>query len=154
MDVRHYEDLEVGERHEFGGTTVTEAEIIEFGEKYDPQPFHTDPEAAEESIFGGLVAPGWMTVCVYNRVLVEEFVSGTANLGGRRADDVQWHRPLRPGTTVSGRVTVLAKRPSSHHGDRGYVDYRFEALDDAGDLLVSMRCELIVGRRDADPSAV
>lgn len=147
MSVRHFEDLEVGERHEFGGHTVTKAAIIEFAEKYDPQPFHTDEEAAKDSIFGGLVAPGWMTVCVYNRMLVDEFLTETANLGGRSASDIRWHRPLRPGTTVSGRVTVLKKRPSTHHDDRGYVDYRLEALGDDGEPLVSMTVELIVGRR-------
>jgi len=148
MGVRHFEDLEVGESNEFGSRTVTKDEIVEFGRKYDPQPFHTDEEAAKESIFGGLVAPGWMTVCVYNRMLVDNFLTTTANLGGRSASDVQWHRPLRPGTTVSGRVTVLEKRPSTHHTDRGYVDYRFEALDDELEPLVTMAVELIVAREE------
>jgi acyl dehydratase len=153
MNIRHYDDVEVSERYEVGRKTVTEEEIVAFGEQYDRQPFRTDSEAAKDSISGGLVAPGWTTVCIYNRILVEEFVARIANLGSRRADDLQWHWPLRPGATIFGRIMVIDKRPSSHHDDRGYVDYRFEALGDDRRSLVTMRCELTVSRRDADPSS-
>jgi len=146
MSIRYFEDLDVGENHKFGGRTVTKPEILTFAEKYDPQPFHLDEEAAESSIFGELVASGWHTVCLFNRMLVDGFIRETANLGGRGVDDLQWHRPLKPETTVYGRVEVLSKVPSDRHEDRGYVKYRFTALDHQDRELLSMTADLLVGR--------
>lgn len=147
MSTRYYEEISIGETHVFGGRTVTKPEIIAFAEKYDPQPFHIDERAAEDSVFGELVASGWHTVCLFNRMLIDGFLRETANLGGRGADDLEWHRPLRPGTTVSGRVEVLAKSPSERHADRGYITYGFTALDEQDRELVSMTADLLVGLR-------
>lgn len=147
MSTRYFEDIAIGETHEFGGRTVTKTEIIAFAEKYDPQPFHIDERAATESVFGELVASGWHTVCLLNRMLIDGFLRETANLGGRGADDLRWHRPLRPGTTVSGRLEVLSKSPSDRHDDRGYITYSFTALDEQDRELVSMSADLLVGRR-------
>ncbi|WP_227378162.1 MaoC family dehydratase [Haladaptatus halobius] len=149
MSVRFFEDLSTGESHKFGGRTVTKQEILSFAEKYDPQPFHLDERAAEDSVFSGLVASGWHTVCLLNRMLVDGFVRDTANMGGRGADDVRWHRPLRPGTTLSGCVEVLEKTLSKRHPDRGYVTYEFTAFDEEGERLVSLTAELLVRRRKA-----
>ncbi|WP_255152070.1 MaoC family dehydratase [Halorarius halobius] len=149
MSVRHFEDLSVGESHEFGERTVTRDEILSFAELYDPQPFHVDEEAAAESVFGGLVASGWHTVCLMNRLLVDGFLLDVANMGGRGVDDLRFHRPLRPGTTISARVEVLSKEPSERHDARGYVTYRFEAVDDDGERLLSMTADTLVRRRDA-----
>ena len=150
MSVRYYEDLTVGETHELSSKTVTKSEIIAFAEKYDPQPFHLDERAAEDSVFGELVASGWHTVCIFNRLLVDGFIRGTANMGGRGADDLRWHQPLRPGNTVSGRVEVLSKTPSDRHADRGYVTYEFTALDERDEKLLSMTADLLVRRRETD----
>ena len=56
--MKYFEDVHVGESDTLGSHTVSAEEIIAFAKKYDPQPFHTDPEAAKDSIFGGLVASG------------------------------------------------------------------------------------------------
>src|SRR6185295_6562305 len=53
--VKYWEDFVVGERSELGSCSITEAEVLAFARKYDPQPFHTDPEAARRSIYGGLI---------------------------------------------------------------------------------------------------
>lgn len=147
MSTRYFEDIAVGETHEFGGRTVTKTEVIAFAEKYDPQPFHLDEQAAKESVFGELVASGWHTVCLLNRMLVDGFIRETANLGGRGVDDLRWYRPLRPGITLSGRVEVLSKERSDRHAGRGYIEYEFTAVDDEDRELVSMTAELLVGRR-------
>ena len=44
-----------------GTMTFAAEDIVRFARKYDPQPFHTDPEAARHSVFGGLCASGWHT---------------------------------------------------------------------------------------------
>lgn len=148
MSMRYFEDLSPGECHEIGGRTVTKQEILSFAEKYDPQPFHLDEKVAKESVFGGLVASGWHTVCLLNRMLVDGFVRDTANMAGRGVDDLRWYKPLRPGTTLSGRVKILEMTPSDRHDDRGYVTYEFAAFDQHDEELLSMTAELLVRRRD------
>ena len=58
MPERYFEDFEPGQLLELGSHTVSEDEIVEFARRWDPQPFHVDPEAAKESVFGGLIASG------------------------------------------------------------------------------------------------
>ncbi|MEE8172502.1 MAG: MaoC/PaaZ C-terminal domain-containing protein, partial [Alphaproteobacteria bacterium] len=50
----YLDDFSEGSTFETEGKTVSEAEILEFALKYDPQPFHMDVEAAKEGPFGGL----------------------------------------------------------------------------------------------------
>ena len=59
--MRYYEDFTVGEVTEVGPVSVSEEEIVAFAARYDPQPFHIDPEAATSGPFGGLIASGWHT---------------------------------------------------------------------------------------------
>ena len=49
MDTRYLDDLKPGDRFVSGGLTLTEAEIIDFAFRYDPQPFHLDANAAADS---------------------------------------------------------------------------------------------------------
>ena len=125
----YYEDLEVGDRFEFGSCTMTTDAIKEFADRYDPQYFHLDEAAAEDSVFGGLCASGWHTVSEVNRLLVDDVFGNMANEGGRGIDELRWHRPVRPGDRLSGWVEVAEKEP--HHRDetRGNVDMSVTVVD-------------------------
>ncbi len=58
IEDRYFEDYLPGAVYEYGSITVTEAEIIDFARRYDPQDIHVDPEAAAHGNFGGLIASG------------------------------------------------------------------------------------------------
>lgn len=107
----YYEDLSVGDTEEFGERDVTAEEITEFAERYDPQPFHTDPEAAADSIFGGLVASGWHTASMCMRLLVENVFDESRAMGAIGVDDLRWPTAVRPGDTLRVRTEVLDKEP-------------------------------------------
>ena len=49
MDTRYLDDLFPGQHFKTPGITLTEADIIDFALRYDPQPFHLDVNAAAES---------------------------------------------------------------------------------------------------------
>ena len=151
---RYFEDLEVGATYEVGDYTVTKAEIVEFAEQFDPQPFHVDEEAARESMFGELVASGLHTLCLSVRLFVTRFVlpeeDGLANMGGLGMDDLRWHHPVRPGDTLRLRIEVADKTPSDSRDDRGYVDFDRSVFVDGGEEVLSIRSHNIVRRRDAD----
>lgn len=135
--MRYFEDLEPGRPIELGSVTVTEEMIVEFGTRYDPQLFHTDPvRAREHPLFGGLVASGWHTLALYIRLLVDGFMHDVANLGGGSVDELRWLRPVRPGDTLSGRYTVINVRPSRSRPDRGIVISRAEMHNQDGELVM------------------
>jgi acyl dehydratase len=123
---RYFDDFPVDATYELGKKTVTEDEILRFGREFDPQVFHTDPEAALQSSFGGLVASGWHTCAIHMRLFVDSLLSDTATLGGVGVDEMRWLVPVRPGDTLSGRATVIGATPSRTKPQRGTVGMRLE----------------------------
>ncbi|MFO1209923.1 MAG: MaoC family dehydratase [Amaricoccus sp.] len=123
----HFEDFPPGRRFASGGRTITAAEIVAFARDFDPQPFHTDPAAAEASFFGGLAASGWHTAALTMRLLVETvpIARGLIGAGGELA----WPRPTRPGDTLRIVVTVESATRSRSRPDRGWVVIRSETLN-------------------------
>jgi len=134
--VRYIEDVEVGETTDCGSVTVSGEEIVAFAERYDPQPFHLDEAAAKDSIFGGLVASGWHTAALCMRLTVDA-MTDHAFAGARGIDELRWHRPLRPGTTLSVEVEVVETDPGAGRPGVGYVDFETRGYDQDGRVLVS-----------------
>lgn len=134
--MEYYEDVTVGSVRELGETTFSREEILEFAERYDPQPFHLDEEAAGESIFGGLIASGWHTAAKCMRVFVEGMADG-AWQGARGVDELRWIRPVRPGDTVSVTVEVLEKTPHEDHPTLGHVNSRLTGRNQNGEAVIT-----------------
>jgi acyl dehydratase len=135
--VRYYEDIDVGETDEFGEYQFEKAEMVEFAEKYDPQLFHTDEEAARETAYGELIASGWQTAAVCMRMLVDGYVHDQASMGARGVDELRWRKPVTPGDTLHLRVEVVDKRRSESDPRRGYVDNRMEGVNQDGEVVIS-----------------
>ncbi|WP_254525853.1 MaoC family dehydratase [Natrinema caseinilyticum] len=148
-----FDDLSEGEMFESGSHTVTKAEIISFAEQFDPQPFHVDEEAAQDSMFGGLVASGLHTLSLATRLTIDGCLSEIANMGGSGMDELRWYTPVRPGDTLSVRVEVLEKTPSESRSDRGYVDLKRRVYNDDGEEVMSAISHNIVRRRESDGEA-
>jgi acyl dehydratase len=148
--MRYYEDIEVGETHEFGEYHVTQDEVIEFAEQYDPQPFHTDPEAAKDSAFGELVASGWHTAAICMRMLAEGPLTERASMGARGVDELRWRQPVRPGDTLHLRTEVLDKRVSESDPNRGYVDSKLEGIRQDGEVVISWIGLGMIARRNGE----
>jgi acyl dehydratase len=143
----YWEDFVVGETSPIGSHTFTQAEIIEFARQFDPQPFHVDPAAAAASAFGGLIASGWHTCAVCMRLSCESHINRSVSLGSPGLDNIRWHKPVRPGDTISYRRTVLEARASQSRPDMGLVRSRTEALNQAGEIVMSMEGWGMFGRR-------
>lgn len=134
---RYLEDYVAGDVHEVGTFTITEQEILEFARRYDPQPFHADPEAARHSSFGGLIASGWHTCALMMRQLVDGYISAAASLGAIGMDELRWLRPVRPGDRLAVRATVLETRPSRSRPDRGVIRSQLEVRNQHGELVMA-----------------
>jgi acyl dehydratase len=132
---RWFEDYEAGEVVEFGEYPVTQEEIVEFARRYDPQPFHVDPEAAKDSAYGGLIASGWHTCAIMMRLLADGCVSEVASMGSPGLDELRWLAPVRPGDVLRSRIRVLETRRSSSKPDRGLVRLEQEAVNQRGEVV-------------------
>ena len=104
----YFDDLPVGYRFETGQRSLTQDEIIEFAQQYDSQPFHTDPEAAKDSIYGGLIASGVQTMGIGLRLILESNVWTDSSMGSPGLDAVRFVRPVRPDDTLRVEGEVLA----------------------------------------------
>ena len=144
---RYFEDYLPGAVFEYGDIPVSEAEIIEFARRYDPQDMHVDPEAAARGRFGGLVASGWHTAAVTMRLVVDNFLPKAASLASPGLDELRWLKPVRPGDVLRIRVTVVEATPSRSRSDRGMVRSFVETLNQDGDVVMSMKPMNIIRRR-------
>lgn len=144
---RWFEDLLPGAVFEFGDYEMTEAEIIAFASKYDPQAFHIDPDAAKASIFGGLIASGWHTSGAMMRMMVDHFIHAPASLGSPGVDEVRWLKPVRPGDRLRLRITTNETIPSRSRPDRGVVKFFTEVLNQADDVVMTVRGMFMLLRR-------
>jgi acyl dehydratase len=108
---RYFEDYVEDDVHRFGTIAVEPDEIVAFAKRFDPQAMHTDPGAAERGPFGGLIASGWHTAGLMTRLFMDHYLTKVASLGSPGGDELRWLKPVRPGDTLSVRVTVLKAVP-------------------------------------------
>jgi len=134
----YWEDFKTGERESIGSVVVDRDEVIEFAERYDPQPFHVDEEAAKESIYGGLIASGWHTCSMVMRLMCDAYLLESASLGSPGLENVRWLRPVRPGDTLTAYRTIEETRLSGSRPDRGIVKTLWEVENQNGELVLTM----------------
>jgi acyl dehydratase len=138
-DDRTFEDYVAGAVHEFGCIAVEEREVIDFGKRFVPLSYHTDPELAKKSIYGRLIASGWHTAALMMRLYTDHYLSRVANLGSPGGDELKWDRPVFPGDDLSIRVTVLETRRSESKPDRGIVRSFVEVLNQNREIVMSVK---------------
>lgn len=134
----YWEDFPVGLQKPFGPMPVTREAVIEFASRFDPQPFHLDDAAAEASLFGRLAASGWHTAALTMRMLCDAYLLESASLGSPGLDELKWLKPVHPGDTLSGTLTVLEARPSASRPGIGLVLGRWDVVNQLGDPVLRM----------------
>jgi acyl dehydratase len=126
---------------------VEKDEIIAFAKKFDPQYFHIDEEAAQHSIFKGLVASGWHTAAMTMRLLTERDAGPAGGSVGLGCDELRWPVPVRPGDELRIETEVLEVRPSKSRPDRGLVKMRTRTLNQHGQAVQEIINNALVPRR-------
>jgi acyl dehydratase len=141
----YFDDLVIGQRFTSDVHEMTEGDIRDFAARFDPQPFHLDPDAARHSLFGGLAASGWHTAAVTMRLLVASvpFAGGLVGAGG----EVTWPRPTRPGDHLHVVSEVLSTRASRSKPDRGMVTTRCETRNQHDEPVQILLATMVVPRR-------
>jgi acyl dehydratase len=147
MPEHTFDDFQPGQVYELGSKLVNEEDIVAFAQQFDPQPFHLDPEAAKESVFGGLIASGWHTGAMWMRLYVDSLLGGASGQGSSGVEELRWLAPVRPGDTLSGRLIVLEVTSSDSHPERGTIRIRGEMENQEGVTVMSMVSRARFARR-------
>jgi acyl dehydratase len=142
----YFEDFPLGEVVEYGGVDVSAAEIIAFASDFDPQPFHTDEEAARAAT-GGLIASGWHTSALLLRMNCAAFLMRTAILEETGIEEVRWERPVRPGDRLHVRRHALAKQPGEGRTSAVEVEFLYEVVNQDGVVAMTQRSRLLLEQR-------
>ena len=147
MAVRYWEDFSPGEVIELGSRTITREAILAFAREFDPQVFHTDEEAARRTVFGGLIASGWHTGSLSMRLFYDGLIKDVVSLGSPGFDELRWVKPVRPGDTLSARLTVIECVASRSKPDRGVIRALLETRNQDGEVVMSIKAINLFGRR-------
>ena len=126
-----YAEFHVGQIITAGPYLVTEAEVIAFATAYDPQWFHTDPVAAQDGRFGGLIASGWHTCGIAMRLIADSVLHGSESFASPGLAYLKWQHPVRPGDQLRVVATVLETRHSVSQSTLGILRWHWKMLNQA-----------------------
>ena len=147
MPKLHWEDFKPGDVAIYGPRRVTREEIVAFAAEFDPQPMHLDEAAASATMLGGLAASGWHTCCLLMRIITDGYVLNSSSMGAPGVEEVRWLKPLRPGTQIRVRSTVLETRASQSRPEMGLAKIHHEVLDETDAVLTTLTSTAMLGRR-------
>ncbi len=147
--MKYFEDIAVGDRFSFGQYRFDEAEMLAFAQKYDPQRFHIDAEAAARTMYGGLIASGILTMAIMLKLIVEEFRDWDMH-GSPGWDEVRWTRPVRAGDVLSAEIEMIGTRVSKSRPELGIIQARCLLRNQAGETVFTASPTWFMGR---DPGA-
>lgn len=145
--MRHFEDFEVGAAHQLGSRVMDKASIIAFAQQFDKLPVHLDEEAAAKTMFKGLIASGLHTLSVATSIMVDEFLVGTAMVGGAGMNNVRWTKPVRPGDAVSVHVTVTKVDAHPKLPQLGVVCASLKVTAQDGSVVMTGDVDYLFARR-------
>jgi acyl dehydratase len=132
----YFEDFYVGQTmNSVGSIKVTAEEIKEFGQKYDPQPFHLDQAAGESTFFKGLAASGWLTAAIVMRLRVQS-ITVAGGMIGAGVEEMRWTEPVRPGDAIRSEIEVLGVRHSTSRPEYGIVRTRTLAYNQRNEIVL------------------
>jgi len=153
MKEQYLEDFFVGQVFNSSRIKVEKDEIIEFGKRFDPQPYHVDEVAARDTVFRGLAASGWHTAAMTMRILVDGDFKPAGGIIGVGFDELSWPRPVRPGDELHAKSEVLDVRPSKSRPDRGLIRVKTTTFNQNDDVVQVYTGNLIVPRRSTSGQA-
>jgi acyl dehydratase len=147
MTTYAFEDFTVGRVFELGQRLVDREEGQAFARAYDPQPLHLDEEAANASVLAGLSVSGWHTCAMVMRLMCDAYLLDSTSQGSPGIDKLRWLKPVRPGDTLSVRMTVIETKPSRSRPQIGLVLSGWEASNQHGEIVMTMEGWGMFGRR-------
>ncbi|BBC37692.1 hypothetical protein SGFS_089860 [Streptomyces graminofaciens] len=145
------ENLQPGAVLDLGSAKVSKEEILDFGRRFDPLPLHTDEDAAAGSRFGGLIASGFHTAAILQRLVVDAVFSRAAIIAGREISSLRMRAPVRPGDVLHGAMEIVEVRPRDD--GTAVVRSRGTLINATGTVVMELQGETLWEHRPTDGSA-
>lgn len=143
---KYFEDFAVGDHAQSAERVVDREEMLAFARRYDPQYFHTDPEAAKGSIFGEVIASGLFTMVFWRR-LDHEISGDIAWICGVAWKDTRWPKAVRATDRLTARWECVSKRESASDLGRGIIEMDYTLVNQSGEIVFSCRSINLIERR-------
>ncbi|MFM9973954.1 MAG: MaoC family dehydratase [Beijerinckiaceae bacterium] len=144
------EDFLPGSATPYGSVTVEREPMLAFAQEFDAQPMHIDAQAAKASMAGELIASGWYTAALNMRMMADSFILDTASMGSPGVSELKWLKPVKAGDTLRGLRHVIDRRPSLTKPDRGFVNFRFDVLNQRDEVVLEQTNLIMIGRRGSE----
>lgn len=151
MPSLHFEDFVPGTATPYAGLTVDRDQMLAFAREFDAQPMHLSDEGAASTMAGRLIASGWFTTALNMRMMAEGFIIDSASMGSPGVSELKWLKPVVAGDRLRGIRHVIDRRPSLSKPDRGFVNFRFEVLNQNDEPVLEQTNLIMFGRRSAQP---
>lgn len=156
--MKFFEDIDVGDVFVLASRHVSAADIKGFAEKYDPQPFHLDEQAAADSHFGALCASGWQTGSMWIRAFVDYWNAEDDAMTGRGEEvapmgpspgfeNMVWHKPVYAGDHITFKAEIVDKRTLKTKPEWGLVTQTNSAVNQNGETVMSFTGKVFVRRK-------
>ncbi len=133
-----FDEFNTGDVLDAGPIGISEAEILDFATQYDPQWFHTDPARAAQGPYAGLIASGWQTCGLAMRLAVDNVLEGSESVGSPGVDNLRWLAPVRPGDSLTLRMTIIEKRVSRTRATRGVMRSQWQLDNQDGVTVLTL----------------
>ena len=124
-----FAEFHAGQVIEAGPYLVSEEELLQFANAYDPQWFHTDAQAAANGPFGGLIASGWHTCGIAMRLVAKVALEGSESFASPGLEYLKWPNPVRPGDSLRLVADVLEARRSEKRATLGILRWRWRLFN-------------------------
>ncbi len=148
-----FEDFYPGQTfNSVGSYKVTAEEIKDFGQRYDPQPFHIDEAAGESSFFKGLAASGWLTAAIVMRLRVQS-IQVAGGMIGAGVEEIRWTEPVRPGDSLRTEATIQEVRRSRNRPSFGVIRSRTTTYNQANQIVMIATVNFLAPLRDPSPAS-
>lgn len=122
----YFDDLSVGDRFFVGKTSVSREAALEFAAAFDPLPFHIDDDAAQKTIFEGLILSGLQILATVQSLRVRGgFFRPETIVCGAGIDELRFTHPVRPGDTLSVSAEILELSPPRRAGGHGFARAKY-----------------------------
>ena len=143
----YFENFTVGRIFETDKRTISQAEIIDFGNQFAPLPYHTDPEAAKDYMFGELVAAGFHTCSISFGLFIEAGVFSSCAMGSPGFDTLRWKKPVHPGDTLQVTAKVTEASPARDESGRNLIKLLFTTSNQDGEPVLEKHTKHFVMSR-------
>jgi len=146
MAMTYFEDFVLHQKRTGGEYTVRKEEVIEFAQKWDPQPYHIDETKAKATVHGGVIASATHTLAI-SFLLRHQIESDIADIAGLELDEMRFPNPVRPGDRLSVAIEYVERRESRKKPDRGIVTRVIDVLNQKGETVCKYRDVFLAQKR-------